>query len=116
MSRESDGLEALESRLRAYRPSGPPEGLRNAVIGFRGPRHAIRGWLAIAALLLIAITLRWGARTGAVEDDEWVDPSPVVLTPGNGSVDPLAAAIRHAAEHDARAEALRTLAPPPFLE
>jgi hypothetical protein len=88
--------EALEARLRAYRPASPPERLREAVLGLAARRGSRRlpGWLTLAALLLLAITLRWSARSDAALGSERASvallPSPLVL---GASRDPRTAAV-----------------------
>jgi hypothetical protein len=68
MTSQDQEDEALEAQLRAYRPAGPPEHLRQAVLGLPAGRRSGRvpEWLTFVALLLLALTLRWSARSDAV--------------------------------------------------
>lgn len=73
----------LEARLRAYRPVGPPADLRERVVSLAAEeatpqRRAPVAWLALAALLLLALALRLVWRDGA--------PKPVT-TPGQARID-----------------------------
>ncbi len=56
---------AVEARLHSYRPAAPPEALRAKVLaGDPGPRRpTVPGWLTLAALLFLAVALRWSARS-----------------------------------------------------
>jgi hypothetical protein len=47
----------VETLLRRYRPSGPPQELRARVVDIQGP--GLREWCAVAASLLLAATFYW---------------------------------------------------------
>jgi hypothetical protein len=93
--------EVVESRLRAYGPVGPPEALRAAVLR-PSPRPVVRRWLAVAALLLVALVFRWSAGLEATPDG--VPPVSPILAPGGGA-DALGETLRRAMEREARMEA-----------
>lgn len=79
--------EALEARLRAYRPVGPPERLREAVLGLTTGRRPVRlpGWLTLAALLLLAVALRWSARSDVAIVSERMPDVLLLATPSLGA-------------------------------
>jgi hypothetical protein len=76
---------AIEARLRSYRPAAPPETLRAKVLaGASGSRRpAAPGWLTLAALLFLAVALRWSARSdlAAASGRTRGAPLPFVTTP-----------------------------------
>ena len=52
----------LETRLRRYRPAGPPVGLRNEVLAaaaVSSPRVRLHEWTAIAASVMLAALFYW---------------------------------------------------------
>lgn len=55
-------LEGLEARLGRYRPMGPPPTLRARVLAIEAParsRRSVGKRLAVAALILLVVGLRW---------------------------------------------------------
>ena len=78
---------ALEARLQAFRPTGPPDRLRGVVLGAGTGRPAgVSAPLALALLLLLALTLRWSARSGLVADSPWAGVVPEVARPSELAV------------------------------
>ena len=100
--------EALEARLRAYRPVGPPQHLREGVLALAPGRSPARtpGWLTLAALLVLGITLRWSARSDVATAAAGT-PGALLLVPSTiaAGIDPRVAGILlRAVDERSRAE------------
>jgi hypothetical protein len=74
----------IEGLLARYRPAGPPPELRDRVLASVGPPRrsdwAMAGWLSVAAMLVLALGLRWGSERTLREAAETIGQSPVEWT------------------------------------
>ena len=77
-------LAELERRLSKYRPVGSSPTLRARVLAIKAParpRWSIGKWLAIAALILLVVGLRWHTRQMDRETLAMLDARETLWTP-----------------------------------
>ncbi len=109
----------VEARLRSYRLAAPPARLRDRVLSGAPAtrRPSVPGWLTLAALLLLAVALRWSARSDLAAAFDGTGSAPVPFaTPGATGLDPdrALAALQLRAEGPRQPDPLRSLVDRPF--
>ena len=71
--------EDLEALLRAYRPLGPPEELRGAIIAaVSAPRPRVRDWYPAAAAVILLVIFSWLAGVERQRVSASVTPIPPI--------------------------------------